>query len=77
MGTPTTLRKRAPRGVCSNERIYTALKPNELSAFDARAERERLTRSAMARVLILRGMADHEEPTRGSTQRHTTSIAED
>jgi len=77
MGMPSLPRKRAPRG-CSKERIYTALMSAELLAVDAHAEREHLTRSAMARILILRGMAAGEkQPTPAVTQRHTTSIAED
>ncbi|CAD15608.1 hypothetical ribbon-helix-helix domain harboring protein [Ralstonia pseudosolanacearum GMI1000] len=52
--------------------------PDELAVFDARAKREHLTRSALARKLILCAMtADGEEPTQPSAQRHATSIEGD
>ena len=78
MTFPKRPRSRAPRGVCSDDRIQVALMPNELRAFDARAERDCISRSALARLFILLAMGvDPEKPTPPSRQRHTTSIAED
>ncbi|MCL9854345.1 hypothetical protein [Ralstonia solanacearum] len=74
MTTANAPRERCPNGARS--RVLVNLKPEELAALKARAVDEGRTDSNMARVLIVRAMAADPQRSRGTAQRHTTSVAE-